>query len=199
MAYRTIDDIVNDEFSNELENIKTSREHFAGQVFDGMRLMRVSEKVFEEKQADVEIKNCFGSLPRDFYKEREVSNGNCYDFLEATGNTSICHDEVVTFNIKNLEITSTIKNGIIRVYYYGIQTDKFGMPLIPESHGIDIAIKAYLRFVHTKSRYYTGEVGIERYRVAESYMLDVFRDVRGDAKMPPPAGYRRITRIIKRG
>lgn len=196
---RTVEDLVNDEFHYELETIKTTKEQFASQIFDGFRLMQLSEKLFLEKEAEIKISKGCGKLPSDFYKEREAGpDMHCCYWIEAAGNSVDTCDQTVAFNIKMCEVTTNIQHGKLKILYYGIYTDDRGLPLVPENHGIDIAIKAYLRFINSKARYYAGEVGIERYQTAQSSYIQLFSHVRGDAKMPPPGGYRRITRILNR-
>lgn len=188
-------DLVTSELKNDVENIQVNLGDYGQQIFDCLRLMRISEKVFLEKSTVINIKKNYGKLPPDFYKERYLQDGTCCRRLEAATDISNC-DTHYTFNTHSCSIESNY-DGDLELFYYGIQVDDDGMPMVTEQHGIDIAVKAYIRFIHTKARYYAGEVGAERLQFAEIQWKEIAADVRGDAKMPTPQGYKRTVRIYK--
>lgn len=191
--YRTIQDIATDEFEGEIDNIASKLKSFSVQAFDAMRLMRISEKVFALKTVTLELKNGSAKLPDDFYKEAEGFLCSNAQPLEQINNLGSC-DTYFSFDIRTCLLKSNHKIGTIQLSYYAIPTDENGLPLITEENGIDIAIKKYLRYQQIQTRYYIGEVGIERLQIAQQDWLKVMADVRGAAKMPTPAGYRRIIR-----
>lgn len=195
--YRTIEDIATDEFEGEIDNIGSKLKSYSVQAFDAMRLMRISEKIFDVKTVTLELKNGTAKLPDDFYKEADAADGStCCEFLEQTNNLGSC-DTYFSFDIRKCLLKSNHKTGKILLSYYAIPTDEKGLPLITEENGLDIAIKKYLRYQYIQTKYYTGEVGMERLQVAERDWLKTMADVRGASKMPTPAAYRRIVRLYK--
>ena len=178
---RTLQDIIYTEFDNEIDNIPSVMPKMAQHAFDALRQMKVSEKLFPKVSKPIYFKNGIAPLPNNFYKEYE-------DFF--------CDniDYSVTIDIHKNKIKASVPDDIsVCISYYAIHTDENGYPVIPEDNGIDIAIAAYLRYIYMRSRYYAGEVGIERMKVAEDSWNLLRQTTRGMAKMPNKMQYIRIT------
>lgn len=191
---RTLEDIINIEFGNEIDNIKSITPLMAQHAYDGLRLMQAYEKIFPTKTIALQIRKGTARLPIDFYKEN-LENGTCLCDTHNSGNAYL--NSQVCFNVleKKIDIKG-FDDGEICLKYYALPSDENGLPLITDEYGIDIAISAYLRYINTKAKYFAGEVGIERMQVAKKGWEELRQTTRGMAKMPTRHAYTQIVHKI---
>lgn len=197
---RSTEDIANSEFEDEMPDIKSKLPMFSRQLFDGMRLMQVSEKLFDLVTIEVEFKNHMGRLPDNFYKEWNGEEKLLHN--RPVNEISAFHPHIqnnLVFDVKSCLVKcNTLSEGKAEFTYYAIPYDDDGFAAITEQHGLDIAMCAYLRYRHVRSQYYAGQVGLERKREAYLDFTTIAAAVRGDSKMPDPEKLFRIISQRKR-
>lgn len=101
--------------------------------------------MFLEKVAEIEITNHKGVLPCDYYKTRQVLNGEApmvyatdtffYDYNNADN----------TYKIQGNYIFTSFKEGKIKMSYLAIATDDEGYPLIPDRGAFLRALESYIK------------------------------------------------------
>lgn len=101
--------------------------------------------MFLEKIEEIPIDNYKGVLPCDYYKTRQVMNGET-PMLYATDTFFYDRNTVTnTYKIQNNYIFTSFKEGKIQMAYLALAVDDEGYPLIPDRGALLRALESYIK------------------------------------------------------
>lgn len=101
---------------------------------------------FEPKTADIVIEDYKGELPCDHYQTLRILNGIYYDnqnesLLGDTEDEILFHKfTTYDFRVSFNQITTSYRNGKIKIDYLAIPTDDCGLPMIPDNPSYSTAL-----------------------------------------------------------
>ena len=109
--------------------------------------------VFENKQADVEIKKWRGLLPCDYYQMNQVvyrqGDGHCTAFRASTDTFTpegTPANSDYTYKIQGNIIYTTLPEGTITLNYQAIKVDDNGFPMIVNNETFIRALVSYIKY-----------------------------------------------------
>lgn len=119
---------------------------------------------FMEKTAVVEIKNYRGELPNDYMEMiqvRTTTNPVVYyrytsDTFHTSGNR--VHSAPYTYKVQGDYIFTSEKDTTIEIAYLAIETDKCGLPVLPDNAKFIRAIEAYIKYKHFTVLFDCGKI-----------------------------------------
>lgn len=119
---------------------------------------------FMEKTAVVEIENYRGELPNDYMEMiqvRTTTNPVVYyrytsDTFHTSGNR--VHSAPYTYKVQGDYIFTSEKDTTIEIAYLAIETDKCGLPVLPDNAKFIRAIEAYIKYKHFTVLFDCGKI-----------------------------------------
>lgn len=119
---------------------------------------------FMEKTAVVEIKDYRGELPNDYMEMiqvRTTTNPVVYyrytsDTFHTSGNR--VHSVPYTYKVQGDYIFTSEKDTTIEIAYLAIETDKCGLPVLPDNAKFIRAIEAYIKYKHFTVLFDCGKI-----------------------------------------
>ena len=105
-------------------------------------------RAFEEKVANIDIKNYRGQLPCDFFQEIQVKNPRGVEYISME--TPFHSKLAFTYKIQGDVIITSTKDVDLCMAYRAIKVDDEGYPLIPDNGSFARALETYIQ-----KRYFT--------------------------------------------
>lgn len=122
-------------------------------------------KVYIEKTANLEIKECRALLPCDFHKMIQVRvfrEGYSQVFRSSTDSFHLSKDKGdshdLTYKLQGQDIYTSMKNGTIEIVYQAIPVDCDGYPMILDNSSFREALELYITKKRYKVLFDTGKI-----------------------------------------
>lgn len=113
-------------------------------------------RAFEEKVAEVEIKEHRGQLPCDFYEEIQVKDPKGCEYISCE--TPFENDIAFTYKIKGDVIFTSVKEVKLCVAYRAFKTDDDGFPMILDNGSFARALELYIQKRYFTKLFNSGKV-----------------------------------------